>query len=164
MRTVWFLGLSTAALFVGIAVYLLPLTPSVVGLQFTFSEPAFLAVLQNWGSDGIARFRAHFVADYALLVCYGAFGFVFARRTGVLSECSPMWRGALTWALPLAALADAIENALHLYLSSGAPHVETALYPAAGGAATLKWLLIGVFVVGVARNLGKRTGKHLAGS
>ena len=158
MRTVWFLGLSAAALFVGIAVYLLPLTPSVVSLQLTFSEPAFLAVLHDWGSDGVARFRAHFVADYALLVCYGAFGFVFARRAGFLNGRSPMWRGVLTWALPSAALADAIENALHLYLSSAAPYVETALFPAAGVVAALKWLLLAVFLAGIARCFGKRTG------
>lgn len=158
MRTVWLLGLIAAALFAAIALYLQPLEPNVISLQFTFRESAFLAVLHDWQADGIARFRAHFVADYALLVCYGTFGYTFARRARVFSSCPPGRKRLLTWALPLAALADAIENALHLYLSFAATQAAAALFPAAGVAATLKWLLLGVFAAVAVLSLAKRTG------
>ena len=157
MRTVWLLGLIATALFAGIAHYLQPLEPNVISLQFTFSESAFLAVLNSWQAEGVARFRAHFVADYALLVCYGAFGYTFARRARVFCSCPPGRKRLLTWALPLAALADAIENALHLYLSA-TPQAAAALFPAAGVAATFKWLLLGVFAAVAVLSLGKRTG------
>lgn len=158
MRTVWFFGLSAAALFAGIAIYLLPLEPSVASLQFTFSESAFMAVLHSWQADGIARFRAHFVADYAMLVCYGAFGYTFARRTLLFGSSSHGRKRLLSWLLPLAALMDAIENALHLYLISAASHATVALFPAAGVVATLKWLLLGAFVTGAVLSLRTRTG------
>lgn len=158
MRIVWLLGLIAAALFVSIALYLQPLKPNVISLQFTFSESAFLAVLHGWQAEGVARFRAHFVADYALLVCYGAFGYTFARRARVFSSCPSGRKRLLTWALPLAALADAIENVLHLYLSSAASQAAAALFPAAGVAATFKWLLLGMFAAVAVLSLGKRTG------
>ncbi len=158
MRIVWLLGLIAAALFAGIALYLQPLKPTVISLQFAFSESAFLAVLHGWQAEGVARFRAHFVADYALLVCYGAFGYTFSRRARVFSSCPSGRKRLLTWALPLAALADAIENALHLHLTSAAPQAAAALFPAAGVAATIKWLLLGVFAAVAVFGLGKRRG------
>ena len=59
----WTLGIVTLALFVGLGVYLAPLNPNIVTLQFTFSPVAFQAVLDAWGPEGVARYRAHLPVD-----------------------------------------------------------------------------------------------------
>jgi hypothetical protein len=48
--------------------------------------------------------------------------------------------------LPVAAVADALENAFHLLFVFGAGLFDPALYFAAGVIASAKWLLLLVFV------------------
>ncbi len=45
-------------LFVGLGIFLAPLHPSVVALQFTFSPYAFARVLHRGGPQGVQRYRA----------------------------------------------------------------------------------------------------------
>lgn len=149
MRTVTVLGLATLALFLAIAVYLLPLEPTVVALQFTFSGPSFSGITANWHANGVSRFRSHFPADFALLALYGTFGALFARRWPKDRFDRSTVRFALRWSLPLAALADATENLLHLRLTSGEPVLWQILYPLAGISASIKWLCFAAFVVSI---------------
>lgn len=147
MRWIWFSGLMSLALLVGMGVYLLPLSPSLVALQFTFDQSAFQVVLAAWQPDGVARFRSHLPVDYGLLVCYGVFGYLLASQTSVFARLSSPVRWLLTWAMPVAAVSDAVENALHYYLTSGAQQVPPLVYLVAGCSATLKSALIGIFLV-----------------
>lgn len=144
--TVAALGASALALLLGLAIYLRPLAPSVVALQLSFDRSAFEAVLGAWGASGVALYRSHFGADFVLLLLYGLFGLSLRRR-------------ALSGALVVAALADAVENLLHLRLTDlteGNAAAPTALYALAGAAATLKWLGLAAFVLAVAAGLWLR--------
>jgi hypothetical protein len=149
MLLLWVLGSLCVVLFLGITLYLRPLKPSIFSLQFAFSRRSFLAVLVAWESTGVARFRKHFVADYAFLVCYGLLGFGLATQAAWLSQ-APLWQpllGVLPWLLPVAAVLDVVENGMHRYLTRGqhALRAPSAMFVVTGGASTLKWLLIAVF-------------------
>lgn len=141
------LGLASAALFVGLAVWLAPLEPGIVQLQFATTPKAFAAIVHAWGADGLQRYRAHFGADFALLACYAAFGWRLARRTRAFAALPARARALAAWALPAAALADAAENALHLWLTA-APRLGTTWpYALAAACAALKWALLLGFVL-----------------
>ncbi len=139
------LGLAALAVFLGIAMYLAPLEPGILRLQFSFTAPSFEGVLHQWQALGIARYRAHFPADFVLLVLYGAFGFAYGRQRVAVQTTRRTVAWLLVWSLPVAALADAGENALHLLLTHGGPAGAPALYALAGLAATGKWLGILAF-------------------
>ncbi len=139
-------GALAIALFVGIGVYLVPLDPSFLHLQFAFREQSFNAILSAWQPNGLARYRSHFPADFLLLAAYGAFGLQFGRERAPALVALPVLAACLTWALPLAAVADATENALHLVLTSANAPTSPALYLLSGSAASIKFLGIGVFL------------------
>jgi hypothetical protein len=146
MRTVHVLAAASALLFVAMALYTSPLDPGIPAIQFTFTEAGFSSVLNAWRPADIARFRAHFAIDFPFLACYGALGLLLTRRTGLFRHTTRRTKSLLAASLPVAAAADATENALHLYfLYRAAPGVQ-ALYFAAGFAASVKWLLIATFV------------------
>lgn len=145
MKAVWFFGLASLGLLIGLGVYLAPLQPPLLALQFTFSQPAFEAVTAQWGPQGVALFRSHLVPDFALMACYALYGVATVRCTRLFQMRfvpSVMWYGMM----PLAALADALENSLHLALT--APQAQGAAwwYAAAGACASLKFGLIAVFL------------------
>ncbi len=150
MRAVLALGLATLVLFAIIAIYLLPLAPGIVALQFTFSKAAFTAVTAKWQAGGVALFRSHMPADFVLLVMYATFGWLLGSRWPRAQLAGVSIHRAIRWSLPVAALGDATENALHLLLTSGEPIASQLLYPMAGIAASIKWLGILVFVIAVA--------------
>lgn len=152
----WILGITSLLLLAAVIAYLSPLQPSVLALQFTFTPQSFQSVLDAWQSEGVFRFRVHLPVDYGLLVCYGAFGYVLATRTLVFSESSPLVRVWGRWSMPLAALSDGVENALHGYLT-GHNVVQPApvLYAVAGCSSVLKWALLVLFLVSVTRALLK---------
>jgi hypothetical protein len=138
-----------AVLFLALGVHLHPLEPSIVVLQFTFSEAAFQAVLRAWGIAGVALYRSHFPADFVLLLCYGTWGIVQGRAWAGRARGRTHAAG-LVWTLPLAAVADAVENAVHLSLMDDQGGTAAWWYAAAGGAAALKWLGIVLFIVAAA--------------
>lgn len=112
MKSVWTTGVLALALLLGLAAYLAPLQPPLVALQLTFSHTAFDAVLQQWGPQGVALFRSHLGPDYLLLLAYGAFGYLLVQRSRLfVGSALPLalWR----WTMPLAAAADAVEDAVH---------------------------------------------------
>lgn len=141
------LGLAALALFIGITAWLAPLDPGIVQLQFAATPKAFGAIVHAWGTEGLERYRAHFPADFALLACYAAFGWRLARRTRAFAPLPARARTIAAWALPAAALADATENALHLWLTA-APRFGTAWpYALAAACAAIKWALLLGFVL-----------------
>ena len=156
MRWIWCWGGLSLLLLAGLGVYLRPLQPSVVALQLTFDPAAFRAVLAAWQPEGVARFRNHLVPDYALLLCYGAFGYGLVRHTALFAAMSPLTRRLLAGSLPLAAASDALENALHAYLTSGVQQAAPVLYRMAGISASTKFALIGVCLGGVLVAYGRR--------
>jgi hypothetical protein len=155
MRTVRALAAAAALLFVAMAVYTSPLHPGIPAIQLTFTEAGFRAVLNAWRPEDVARFSAHFAIDFPFLACYGALGYLLTRRSGLFWRVRQRTKSLLALSLPVAAAADAIENALHLYFLYGSAPAE-ALYFAAGVAASVKWLLIVTFVCCAAYALRKR--------
>ena len=145
MRSVWLTGGLGLLLFVGLSIFLAPLEPDVLQLQFAFTPRAFGQIVHTWQAEGLARYRAHFPADFALALAYAAFGFLLAPR---LAWIGPQAKRA-RWLLPLAAACDVIENTLHLWLTE-APRLDVFWpYPLAAGAASFKWLLILAFATWV---------------
>jgi hypothetical protein len=143
-----------AVLFAGLGVFLAPLHPSVVALQFTYSPEAFAAVLQTWGPDGVVRFRQHLTVDGLLLLSYGSAGYLAAGRTRLFASLTHYVRLAF-WALllPLAAVFDAGENLLHWWLTgadvlNGTVTLPSMTYFAAGLCASAKWLGIALYAAG----------------
>lgn len=144
-REVWLLALGVTALFLGLAWYLAPLEPGVLSLQLTFTPRAFGQIVHTWTPEQLERYRAHFPADFVLLVAYARLGHALASRGVFAARDSTRAR----WLLPAAAACDAMENALHLWLTA-APRLDTYWpYPLAGAAAGLKWLLILGFAIWV---------------
>jgi hypothetical protein len=140
------LGVAALALFAGISLYLLPLEPNLLALQFSFTPNGFQAVIAQWQGDGLQRFQWHFWADFALLLCYGLWGYRLISSGAIARQLPPPWRSRAIWLLPLAAVSDAQENLLQLYLLQQ-PAAPAALYALAGMAALLKWLLLGSFAL-----------------
>jgi hypothetical protein len=135
------------ALFIGMALYLLPLEPSIVSLQFSFTESDFKWILGRWQTAGVCRFKAHFAADFPFLVCYGLFGYVLVARTNTLNAVAPRLKSLLIWTMPAAAMADIFENILQLRLLDIKIGLSPIWYAALGAAATVKWLLLVLFVL-----------------
>ncbi len=139
------LGCLVIALLVGLGVYLAPLEPSFLCLQFAFSEQSFSTVLSEWQPIGLARYRSHLPADFLLIALYGLFGWRFGRERTPASGISPWLAACLTWALPFAAVADVTENLLHLVITGADAPASPALYFSAGFASSIKWAGIGIF-------------------
>lgn len=139
LKATWGLGLLALLLFAALALFLAPLQPSVLALQFAFTPRAFGEVVHSWTPAMRERFVLHLPLDMVLLVAYGAFGYLLARRQRAMA--------AARWLLPLAALADAVENGLHAWLVA-APRLGIVWpYGLAATAASLKWLLLLAFVL-----------------
>lgn len=147
MRALWLIGLVGLATFCAIAWYLAPLTPNVVALQFSFTPAKFGFVIHSWPAEHLARYRAHFVADFLLLLCYGAFGYLCATRTRLFATLPALLQWSGKWALPLAALFDATENALHLWLTEVPRFGYRVVYFVAASCSVAKWALLFSFAL-----------------
>lgn len=145
MKSVWFFGLSSLALLLGLAFYLAPLHPPLLALQFTFSQQAFEAVTAQWGAQGLALFRSHLYPDFGLMACYALYGVATVRCTRLFQM---RYMPPIVWyaTMPLAALADAAENGLHLAITAPQAQAQAWWYLAAGISASLKFGLIAVFL------------------
>lgn len=150
MKRVWFFGLSSLALLLGLAAYLAPLQPPLVALQLTFSPAAFHAITTQWGPDGVALFRSHLVPDFGLMLCYALYGVCTVRYTRLFQMrfVPPIFWYAI---MPLAALADVSENCFHLALTAPGAQPADWWYGAAGVSAVLKFVLLAFFLLAAVR-------------
>lgn len=156
MRVVWLLGGAVLVLFAAIALYLAPLEPGVLQLQFAFTPRAFGTVMHFWPPEHLARYRAHFPWDFLLLVCYAAFGLLFVKRSPLFAVQAPAVRAAAAWLLPLAACFDAAENVLHLWLTATPRFGVAPVYALSASAAAAKWTLLLAFALSVLHALARR--------
>jgi hypothetical protein len=119
------------------------LDPSILHLQLTFSEAGFNAVLAQWGPAEVARFKSHFVWDYAALTSYAVFGIAASRWVVERTRVTGIVKLLLPWLLGLAAITDLLENLLHqLFVSAQAGQVAPMLFALAGACASTKFLLL----------------------
>ena len=144
MRAVWVSGVLAAALFIGVFVYLLPLKPGVIALQFAWQPQTFGGIIHLWSEADLARYRSHLPVDFIVLLAYAAFGWLLATRTTVFLPLAASMRLVARLWLPLAAVFDAAENAFHWWLTE-LPRFDTpATYLLSTACSALKWgLLIG---------------------
>jgi hypothetical protein len=156
MRTVWTTGLIALALFAGLGWYLAPLEPGVVALQFASTPAAFAEVLSHWSAEDLLRYRRHLPVDFLLLVDYGLFGYSLVTRTRVLGASRGSLHRLAAWLLPLAALCDATENVLHLWLTAETRSGASSIYAASAGFSGLKWGVIVGFSALIAHALIRR--------
>jgi hypothetical protein len=153
IRWVWFSGGLALGLLCALGVYLAPLQPSILALQFAFTPRAFGEVVHQWTGEPLHRFRMHLPVDYALLVSYGLFGYLLTTRTQLFGALGGRVRRWLAWVLPLAAAFDAVENALHLWLTEVPQFGVTWPYSLAAMAASAKWFLLFAFALAVVFSL-----------
>ncbi len=142
LRAVWRSGLLALALFVGLAWYLAPLAPGVVALQFAFTPRAFGEIIHQWSPDDLQRYRRHLPVDFILLVAYGRFGYLLARRALFFRAGAPFLHRIGSWFLPAAAVFDAMENGLHAWLTEVPRFGVPAVYAMSASFSAFKWALI----------------------
>ena len=131
-------GTAAVALFFAMNRRVGSLSPGLLRAQFTFTERQFRSVIDQWGPEGLAQFRSHFVLDYWFLACYWLFGVAlgFAQQS------------AVPWLLPAAAVFDAIENLLHQRFATAAPNsLPKIAFLAAGVSSSMKWALSAAFLI-----------------
>lgn len=147
---IWTTGVAALLLFVGLAIYLLPLQPNIIALQFAFNADTFRAILAQWQPEGIALFRSHLPVDAVLMVAYGVFGYLLTTYTEVFAKYTPVWRLRISVVMPVAAIADAVEDVLHWYLTGGGyiSYVKV-LVPVATAYSSLKFAGIAMFGLAV---------------
>ncbi len=148
MWPVWASGVLAAVLFGGVFIYLWPLRPGVIALQFAWHPQTFGGIIHLWSDADLARYRSHLPVDGVTLLAYGVFGWLLATRTAVFAACAPSTQAFARLCLPLAAVFDAAENAFHWWLTE-VPRFDTPVtYLASSACSALKWgLLIGFGVL-----------------
>jgi hypothetical protein len=134
-------GIAALGLLAGIAWYLWPLRPNIVVLQLAFTPKVFGEVVHAWPPELLARYRGALLVGYALLAAYGAWGYLIATRSALFRPLAPALGRSARWWLPLAAVLNAVENALHWWLTA-VPRFGVPLpYAVSAGCAAAKWLL-----------------------
>jgi hypothetical protein len=150
MRLPWLSGAIALILLGGLAWYLAPLKPSILALQLAFTPRAFGETIHFWSVDNLARYRAHLPIDFVLIVAYSLFGYSLASRTSAFSGLTRFWSSFARWCLPVAGALDAVENALHWWLTE-VPRFDVPLVYAVSASCSLtKWLLLAAFALIVA--------------
>ena len=142
VRAVWVSGLLALALLAGLAWYLWSLEPGVIVLQFAFTPKAFGEVIHSWSPADLVRYRRHLPVDLVLLAAYGLFGHLLVTRTSLFGSSRQPLRRVASWFLPLAALFDAMEDALHWWLTEVPRFGVPMAYAASAGFSVLKWAFI----------------------
>lgn len=127
-------------LLAGITWALARLEPGVVSLQLAFTPRVFGEIVHTWSPEDLARYRAHFPYDFALLLSYGCFGWRWVRGSALFSG-----RRGVAWVLPLTAACDAAENLFHLWLTELPRFGVGWVYGISASFAAAKWLLMLVF-------------------
>lgn len=114
--------------------------------QLSTDKAQALAVLDDWGAEGRARFMKHFRLDFIHPLIYGALLYTLLRLSWVSGTPRGPVRALL--ALPLlSAACDLGENLLEIWTVRAMDQVPAAVVACSGALATLKWLLAGLCLV-----------------
>lgn len=145
-------GVLATCLLVGLAIWLAPLEPGVVALQFAVTPTAFGKIVHAWSPQDLERYRAHLPVDTLLALAYGGFGLGWVRASPWFASMGAGARRVAAGLLPLAALADVAENGWHFWLTEAPRFGIPAAYAIAAACAALKWgLLLGFAFLVAAR-------------
>jgi hypothetical protein len=142
MRAVYLSGLLVVVLAVVTFWMTAGLQPGVTVLQFAWTPRGFGEIVHVWAPEDLARFRLHLPVDSLLLLAYGSFGWLLATRTALFAALPGHVRGAARFVLPLAAAFDAVENALHAWLTEMPRFGLHGLYLLSTTCSALKWALL----------------------
>jgi len=142
MRAVYLSGLLVVALAAVTFWMVAGLQPGVTVLQFAWTPRAFGEIVHVWPPEDLVRYRWHLPVDSVLLLAYGSFGWLLATRTALLASLPAHARAAAPFVLPLAALFDAVENALHAWLTEMPRFGLHGLYLLSTTCSALKWALL----------------------
>lgn len=124
----------------------------ILSLQFACGADAAQAILASWDAPMLEDARLSLYWDMAFAPAYG---FALAALSERLAAGSGRRLGAAgghvtAWLPLLAALADVLENALHLLLLAGG---AAAIASPACAAALVKWALLAAWLVSVLTGL-----------
>ena len=135
MKNIRFYAGICLALFAFMIAYTAALRPIATSVQFVFSADAFHQIIHAWREQDLLNvFINHFYVDYVFLLMYAVIGYQVTRTYA-------------KWLLPAAALFDALENSMQLYLINDNTQAISLLYALSGCFSAAKWLLIVLFVV-----------------
>ena len=146
-------GIATLVLFAGIAWHLAPLYPGIVVLELAFTPRSFGTVVHAWPPEYLLQYRLFLPVDFLLLACYGSFGYLFVSRSRLFSQRSSTLRTATAWALPLAAIFGALEDALHMWLTAAPRFGIPWVYALSATCAASKWAISAGFMLVVIQSL-----------
>lgn len=138
MRAVYLSGLLVVVLAVVTFWMTAGLQPGVTVLQFAWTPRGFGEIVHVWSPEDLARYRLHLPVDSLLLLAYGSFGWLLATRTALFASLP----GRARFVLPLAAVFDAVENALHAWLTEMPRFGMHGLYLLSTTCSALKWALL----------------------
>jgi hypothetical protein len=125
--------------------------PGTLALQLAFTKSAFRDVLDRWGPDAVASYRARLWLDYIFPLVYAVFlGSAVATLSTRRGNPPGVVHRALFVAPFLAVPFDYLENTLHLVLLSDTAHLAAGLILLASVAAAVKWGLIACAAAGIA--------------
>ena len=155
---IWLTGIAALLTFAGIAWALAPLYPGVVALELAFTPRSFATIVHAWPPAELGLYRSCLQADFLLLGCYGAFGYLLVSRTALFARQSRLLRTAVAWALPVAALLGAAENGLHLWLTEVPRFGVPLLYAIPATCATARLAILSGFAAAVVHVLTRDEG------
>ena len=142
MRAVLVAGLLVAALTVVTLGCVSGLEPGMLVLQFAWTPRGFGEIIHVWPPADLQRYRRHLLVDTVLLLAYARFGWLLATRTALFRPLPRVVARCVPRVLPLAALFDAVENALHAWLTEMPRFGLDGVYLLSTVCSTLKWALL----------------------
>ena len=142
MRAVYLSGLLVVVLAAITFWMVSDLQPGVIVLQFAWTPRGFGEIVHVWPPEDLERYRLHLPLDSLLLLVYGSFGWLLATRTALFASLPRLACAAAPFVLPLAAAFDAVENALHAWLTEMPRFGLHGLYLLSTSCSALKWALL----------------------
>ena len=89
--------------------------PALFQLQVTTDWTRFQAIQSTWTETQWAQYHAHFTVDFLFPWAYGLFLTCWMLRHTLHTSYWPKWRRVI-WIPASTAVADCIENAIHMHL------------------------------------------------
>jgi len=142
MRAVYLSGLLVVVLAAITFWMVAGLQPGVTVLQFAWTPRGFGEIIHVWPPEDLQRYRRHLLVDTVLLLAYARFGWLLATRTALFRPLPRVVARCVPRVLPLAALFDAVENALHAWLTEMPRFGLDGVYLLSTVCSTLKWALL----------------------